>query len=70
MVGAGQQQWQFVSARIESFHLCVWTITLTEAWSEGELVGLRPSQLARRAAAAEPGGKRRDYPRDFLAEVI
>ncbi len=33
IVGAGQQQVRHVWASVGSFHLCLWTCTLTEAWA-------------------------------------
>lgn len=33
IVGAGQQQVRFLWANIGAFHICLWTFTLTEAWS-------------------------------------
>ena len=36
IVGAGQQQVRFVWANVGTFHLCLWTYTLTEAWAWGQ----------------------------------
>lgn len=33
VVGAGQQQVRHVWASVGSFHLCLWTFTMTEAWA-------------------------------------
>jgi hypothetical protein len=45
VVGAGQQQVQFIWANIGSFNMCLWTFVLTEGWAwtatEGELVSHR-----------------------------
>ena len=35
VVGAGQQQVRFIWASVGSFHLCLWSFTLTEAWAWG-----------------------------------
>ena len=36
VVGAGQQQVRFVWANIGAFHVCAWTLTMTEAWARPE----------------------------------
>lgn len=75
VVGAGQQPVRFIWANVGSFHLCLWTFTLTEAWAwgraEGELVGHRaasPCDDDRR----RPGhaAKRRAWRRELLAKEI
>jgi len=33
IVGPGQQQVRFVWANIGAFHICLWTFTMTAAWS-------------------------------------
>src|SRR5215213_3301796 len=33
IVGAGQQQVRHVWASVGSFHVCLWTFTMTEAWA-------------------------------------
>jgi DDE superfamily endonuclease len=33
VIGAGQQQVRFVWASVGAFHLCLWTFTMTKAWS-------------------------------------
>jgi hypothetical protein len=35
VVGAGQQQVRHVRANVGSFHVCLWTFTMTEAWAWG-----------------------------------
>jgi hypothetical protein len=35
IVGAGQQQVRHVWANVGSFHVCLWTFTLTESWAWG-----------------------------------
>lgn len=75
VVGAGQQQVRFVWASVGSFHLCLWTFTLTEAWAweraEAELVDHRRESpwddQPRRPSHAD---KRRAWRRELLAAEI
>jgi hypothetical protein len=75
VVGAGQQQVRHVWASVGSFHVCLWTFTMTEAWAwdrdEGELVGHRRASpwddKPRRPSHAD---KRRAWRRELLAEEI
>lgn len=74
VVGAGQQQVRFVWANVGSFHLCLWTFTLTEgwAWNRGaaELAdrGASPwDDPTRRPSHAD---KRRAWRRELLAQEI
>jgi len=75
VVGAGQQQVRFVWASIGSFHLCLWTFTMTEAWAwdraEDEMVGHRSASPwddePRRPSHAD---KRRAWRREILGEEI
>jgi hypothetical protein len=75
VVGAGQQQVRFVWANVGSFHLCLWTFTMTEAWAwnraEKGLVGHRSASPwdnePRRPSHAD---KRRAWRRELLAEEI
>lgn len=75
VVGAGQQQVRHVWASVGSFHLCLWTFTLTEAWAwnraEEKLVGHRSASPwdaePRRPSHAD---KRRAWRRELLAEEI
>jgi DDE superfamily endonuclease len=75
IVGAGQQQVRFVWANIGSFHLCLWTFTMTEAWAwareEEGLVGHRSASPwddePRRPSHAD---KRRSWRRELLGEEI
>jgi hypothetical protein len=75
VVGAGQQQVRHVWASVGSFHVCLWTFTLTEAWAweraEGELAGQRRESPwddpSRRPSHAD---KRRAWRRELLAEEI
>ena len=75
VVGAGQQQVRFVWASVGSFHLCLWTFTMTEAWAWNreakELVAHRVASpwddQERRPSHAD---KRRAWRRELLAEEI
>lgn len=75
VVGAGQQQVRHVWASVGSFHLCLWTFTMTEAWAWGraeeDLVGHREQSPwdaePRRPSHAD---KRRAWRRELLAEEI
>ena len=74
VVGAGQQQVRFVWASVGSFHLCLWTFTMTEAWAWRQ----RPDQLVDRSASPwdDPtrrpshADKRRAWRRELLGEEI
>jgi hypothetical protein len=74
VVGAGQQQVRFIWANIGSFQICLWTFTLTEAWSWNrkgdDLVDRSDSpwdSLVRRPSHAD---KRRAWRRHLLGEEI
>ena len=74
VVGAGQQQVRFIWASVGSFHLCLWTFTMTEAWAWGRsadrLVDRSASpwdDLTRRPSHAD---KRRAWRRELLGEEI
>ena len=75
IVGAGQQQVRHVWASVGSFHICLWTFTMTEAWAwnqpEDELVAHRSASpwddKPRRPSHAD---KRRAWRRELLAEEI
>jgi DDE superfamily endonuclease len=75
IVGAGQQQVRHVWASVGSFHLCLWTFTMTEAWAwdrdEGVLVAHRHASpwddKPRRPSHAD---KRRAWRRELLSEEI
>lgn len=75
VVGAGQQQVRFVWASVGSFHVCLWTFVMTEAWAWNreaeELVGHRVASpwddQERRPSHAD---KRRAWQRELLAEEI
>jgi hypothetical protein len=75
VVGAGRQQVRFVWASVGSFHLCLWALTMTEAWAWNraaeELVAHRAASpwddQERRPSHAD---KRRAWQRELLAEEI
>lgn len=75
VVGAGQQQVRFIRANVGSFHVCLWTFTLTEAWAwdrtEEGLVGHRSASPwddePRRPSHAD---KRRAWRRELLGTEI
>ena len=75
VVGAGQQQVRHVWASVGSFHMCLWTFTMTECWAwdrdEGGLVGHRSASpwddKPRRPSHAD---KRRAWRRELLAREI
>lgn len=75
VVGAGEQQVRHVGASVGSFHLCLWTFTMTECWAwnrrEAELVGYRSASPwdaePRRPSHAD---KRRGWRRELLEEEM
>ncbi len=75
IVGAGQQQVRFIWASVGAFHVCLWTLTMTEAWAWGRadagLVGHRSASPwddePRRPSHAD---KRRAWRRDLLGDEI
>jgi hypothetical protein len=75
VVGAGQQQVRHVWASVGSFHVCLWTFTMTEAWawnrSAEALVAHRSTSpwddKPRRPSHAD---KRRAWRRELLAQDI
>jgi hypothetical protein len=75
VVGAGQQQVRRVRANVGAFHVCLWTLTMTEAWAWGRqadaLVGHRAASPwddgTRRPSHAD---KRRAWRRELQAEEI
>jgi hypothetical protein len=78
IVGANQQQVRFVWANIGAFHVCLWTLTMTEAWAwtrgEEELVDRQASPWddpsRRPSHANKHGGWRRELLADELPEVL
>ena len=75
VVGAGQQQVRFVRASVGAFHLCLWTLTMTEAWAwsrgQKERAGHRSASPwddeSRRPSHAD---KRRAWRRELLGNEI
>jgi hypothetical protein len=74
VVGAGQQQVRFVWASVGSFHLCLWTFTMTEAWAWGQsaerLVNRSASPWDDPARRPSHADKRRAWRRELLGEEI
>jgi DDE superfamily endonuclease len=74
IVGAGQQQTRFHFANVGSFHLCVWTFTLTEAWSwhrgEAALVDRRSSPWDVEPRRPSHADKRNALRRELLREEL
>jgi hypothetical protein len=74
VVGAGQQQTRFHFANVGSFHLCVWTFTLTEAWAwgrgEGALVDRRSSPWDTEPRRPSHADKRNALRRELLREEL
>lgn len=74
-VGAGQQQVRLVRASVGTFHICLWTFTMTEAWawarSAKELAGHRSASPwddeSRRPSHAD---KRWAWRRELLGNEI
>ena len=75
IVGAGQQQVRRLRASVGAFHVCVWAITMTEAWAWGRAeegpVGHRSASPwddePRRPSHAD---KRRAWRRELLGNEI
>jgi hypothetical protein len=74
IVGAGQQQTRFHFANLGAFHLCLWTFTLTEAWSwrrgEAELVDRRSSPWEVEPRRPSHADKRNALRRELLREEL
>jgi hypothetical protein len=75
VVGAGQQQVRHVGACVGSFHVCLWTFTMTECWAwnrnEAELVSHRSqSPWDDRPRRPSHADKRRAWRRELLAKEI
>ena len=78
VVGAGQQQVRHMWANVGSFHMCLWTFTMTEAWAWGrtqedlvdrsaspwDVATRRPSHADKRNAL------RRELLREELRELL
>jgi hypothetical protein len=74
VVGAGKQQVRFIHASVGSFHVCLWTYSLTEAWawrrSEAELVDRSESPWDEPTRRPSHADKRRAWRREILAGEI
>src|SRR3954469_4494347 len=74
VVGAGQQQVRFLWANVGSFHVCLWTYTMTEAWAwsrkEEDLVDRSASPWDKASRRPSHADKRRAWRRALLAEEI
>jgi hypothetical protein len=74
IVGAGQQQVRFIWANIGAFHVCLWTYTMTEAWSWGreaeELVDRSASPWDVASRRPSHADKRRAWRHELLGEEI
>jgi hypothetical protein len=74
IVGAGQQQVRFVWANVGAFHVCLWTLTMTEAWSWSrkaeELVDRSMSPWDDPVRRPSHADKRRAWRRALLSEAI
>jgi DDE superfamily endonuclease len=74
VVGAGQQQVRFIWANVGSFHVCLWTFTLTEAWAwcrnEEALVDRTTSPWDREWRRPSHADKRKAWRRHLLGEEI
>jgi DDE superfamily endonuclease len=74
IVGAGKQQVRFIHASVGSFHVCLWTFTLTEAWawtrSAADLVDRSASPWDSPHRRPSHADKRRTWRREMLAGEI
>jgi hypothetical protein len=74
VVGAGQQQVRLMPASVGSFHVCLWTFSMTEAWAWGrapeELVDRSGSPWDTASRRPSHADKRRAWRRALLAEEI
>jgi hypothetical protein len=74
VVGAGQQQVRFYWASIGSFHMCLWSFTLTEVWAwerpKEELVDRSASPWDRQPRRPSHADKRRAWRRAELDQEI
>ena len=63
-----------MGANVGSFHLCLWTYTMTEAWAwgraEGQLVDRAASPWDDATRRPSHADKRRAWRRDLLGEQI
>ncbi len=74
VVGAGQQQVRFVWANVGAFHVCLWALTMTEAWAWGreadELVDRSASPWDAPGRRPSQGDERRAWRLALLREEI
>lgn len=74
IVGAGRQQVRFIWASVGSFHVCLWTFTMTEAWAwsrpAAELVDRSASPWDSPLRRPSHADKRRAWRRALLGEEI
>ena len=74
IVGAGQQQVRHVWANVGSFHVCLWTFTLTEAWAWGrgheDLVDRSGSPWDIATRRPSHADKRNAWRRELLREEL
>jgi hypothetical protein len=75
VVGAGRQQVRHVWASVGSFHVCLWTFTMTEAWAwdragDALVAHRKDSPWDDRPRRPSHADKRRAWRRELLAEEI
>lgn len=75
VVGAGQQQVRHVWASVGSFHVCLWTFTMTECWAwnrdpDGLVVHRRESPWDDKPRRPSHADKRRAWRRELLANEM
>jgi hypothetical protein len=74
VVGAGQQQVRFIWANTGAFHVCLWALTMTEAWAwsrpADELVDRSASPWDSPLRRPSHADKRRAWRRELLREEI
>ena len=74
VVGAGQQQVRFIWANVGAFHVCLWTLTMTEVWAwnrkDEELVDRSESPWDKASRRPSHADKRRAWRRALLGEEI
>lgn len=75
IVGAGQQQVRHVWASVGSFHVCLWTFTMTEAWAwgraeKGLVAHRKDSPWDDRPRRPSHADKRRAWRRELLTKEI
>jgi hypothetical protein len=74
IVGAGQQQVRFIRASVGTFHVCLWTFSMTEAWAWArpatDLVDRSASPWDSSLRRPSHADKRRAWRRALLGEEI